>query len=52
MKGVGFWLMWFRVYLDPQLPSNIPQIPTMKDHKGSMKGPLGGPGKVQASEVA
>ena len=28
-------------YVDPQLPSIIPQIPTIKDHKGSIKGPLG-----------
>ena len=26
----------------PQLPSNTSQIPTVKDHKGSIKGPLGG----------
>ena len=28
----------------PQLPSNIPQIPTIKGHKASIKGPLGGAG--------
>ena len=28
----------------PQLPSNIPQVPTIKGHKDSIKGPLGGPG--------
>ena len=27
--------------LNPQLPSNIPEIPTIKDHKGSIKGYLG-----------
>ena len=40
---------WFKVeglgYLDPQLPSIIPQIPAIKGHKGSIKGPLGGPGR-------
>ena len=30
--------------LDPQLPFNIPEIPASKDHKGSIKGPLRGPG--------
>ena len=29
-------------YLDPQLPSNVPQIPTIEGHKASIKGPLGG----------
>ena len=33
-----------RVPRPPQLPSNIPQIPTIKGHKASIKGPLGGPG--------
>ena len=27
----------------PQQPSNIPQIPTIKGHKDSIKGPFGGP---------
>ena len=30
----------------PKLPSTVPQIATIKDHKGSIKGPLGGPGSV------
>ena len=28
-------------------PSNIPYIPTIKGHKGSIKGPLGGPGSAK-----
>ena len=31
----------------PKLPSNIPYIPTIKGHKGSIKGPLGGPGSAK-----
>ena len=34
------------MYQDPQLPCIIPQMPTIKDHKASIKGPLGGPGRV------
>ena len=30
--------------LDPQLPSNIPQIPASKGHQDSIEGPLEGPG--------
>ena len=32
----------------PQVHSNIPQIPTIKGHKDSKKGPLIGPGSSQA----
>ena len=35
----------FPISLDPQLPSILPQIPTIEDHKGSIKGPLRGPGR-------
>ena len=30
----------------PQLPSDIPQIPTMKGHSGSIKGSWGPPGQL------
>ena len=35
----------------PHLPSIVPQIATIKDHKGSIKGPLGGPGRPQALNI-
>ena len=31
----------------PQLPSDIPQIPTIQDHKGSIQEPLKGAGKAE-----
>ena len=31
----------YRYNIDPQLPSNLPSIPTMNDHKRSIKGHLG-----------
>ena len=30
--------------LEPPTPSNVPLIPTITDHKGSIEGPLEGPG--------
>ena len=39
VEGLGFTQA-------PEQRSNIPQIPTLKGHKDSIKGPLTGPGKV------
>ena len=45
MSALGFPSLG--AYLDPpKLPSNIPQISTIKGHKDSIKGPLRGPGRA------
>ena len=34
--------------LDPQLSPNIPSLPIIKDHEGSIQGPLKGPRKKKS----